>query len=233
MMDGDSAVLQFELIVRSRRSARAFLADELSGAEIRAVLQDAQSAPSNSNTQPWVVHLVSGQAKDAVSAALLDAFEEGRDSPDFDNNYGSGVHSDRAKQHAAVHYGVRGIARSDREGRDDVMRANLRFYDAPHAALLFMPMLGDGVRAAGDIGMYAQNFLLSLTARGLHGIPQTIIGLYADTVRDVLDVPTDLQLLFAIGFGKADPTSPLKSLNLDKVPVEESVTFHDTPGGNM
>jgi nitroreductase len=224
------SVPAFEGLVRSRRSPREFLPTEVPAAAIRGVLLDAQSAPSNSNTQPWIVHVVSGQTKETLSEALLEAFEAGRTSLDFTATYGDGVHHERAKDHAAVHYGLRGIARSDRAGRDDVMRENLRFYGAPHAALLFMPQLGDGVRAAGDVGMYAQNFLLSLTARGYHGIPQTVIGMFADTAREVLDVPADLKLLFAIGFGTAHPTSPLKSLDLTKVPLQNSVIVHDTPG---
>ncbi|WP_223838591.1 nitroreductase family protein [Saccharopolyspora pogona] len=72
-------------------------------------------------------------------------------------------------------------------GRNAAMtRFGLEFYGAPHAAFLFMPKFGDGVRAARDIGMYAQNFLLSLAARGFDGVPQTHLGFYADTVRDFL-----------------------------------------------
>ena len=216
-------------LMRSRRSPRAFLPTPLDPATIRGVLQDAQLAPSNSNTQPWVVHVVSGKARDTLSENLLAANRDGRRSLDFMLDYGEGVHRQRAQQHAAVHHGVRGIDRSDHEGRAEITRENLRFFGAPHAALLFMPMLGDGVRAAGDVGMYAQNFLLSLTARGFHGIPQAIISFYADTVRESLGVPGDLKLLFGIAFGSADPVSPLKSLDLDKVPYEHSVVFHDDP----
>ena len=39
------------------------------------------------------------------------------------------------------------------------------------------------VKGSGRDGMYAQNFPLSLTAWGFHGIPQTILGIYADIVR--------------------------------------------------
>ncbi|MWA08343.1 hypothetical protein E5671_03980 [Streptomyces sp. BA2] len=74
-----------------------------------------------------------------------------------------------------------------------------------------MPAFGDGVRAAGDIGMYAQNFLLSLTARGLGGIPQTMLGIYANTVREFLGVPDELTLLFGISFGTTDVTAPANS----------------------
>ncbi|WP_234310788.1 MULTISPECIES: nitroreductase family protein [unclassified Streptomyces] len=39
-------------IVRARRSVRKFLPAPLSPSDIRGVLEDAQTAPSNCNTQP-------------------------------------------------------------------------------------------------------------------------------------------------------------------------------------
>ncbi|GAA2334177.1 nitroreductase [Streptomyces kunmingensis] len=220
----------FSDLVRARHSPRQFLPTPLSPADIRGVLEDAQTAPSNSNTQPWTVHIVSGAARNALSKELLKAYEDGRTSPDFTGDYGDGVHHERSFQHAALVYGARGVARSDVEGRKEVIRENLRFYDAPHVALLFMPQLGDGVRAGGDIGMYAQNFLLSLTARGLHGIPQAVLGVYADTVRESLGVPGDLKLAFGIAFGTGDQNSPMYDIGMGRIPLHQSVVLHDTPG---
>ncbi len=220
----------FTDVVRARRSARRFLPTPVPAADIRAVLEDAQQAPSNSNTQPWVVHLVSGPARDTLAQALLDAFEQERTSPDFTGDYGDGVHQERSQQQAAVTYAAHGVERSDHEGRRDVVRANLDFYGAPHVALLFLPPLGDRVRAAGDVGMYAQNFLLSLTARGYRGIPQAVLSVYADTVRDVLQVPAELKLLFGISFGTADEEAEVNHLKMPRVPLQRSVVVHDTPG---
>jgi nitroreductase len=110
------------------------------------------------------------------------------------------------------------------------VRENLEFYGAPHAAFLFMPALGDGVRTAGDIGMYAQNFLLSLAARGLAGIPQTVLGVYADTVRAFLGVPDELKLAFRISFGTPDPAAPVNAVGRKRVPLQQSVVLHGTPG---
>ncbi|MFI2780791.1 nitroreductase family protein [Streptomyces sp. ALB3] len=93
-----------------------------------------------------------------------------------------------------------------------------------------MPSLGDGVRTAGDLGMYAQNFLLSLASRGFAGIPQAVLGLYADTVRAFLDVPGDLKLLFGISFGTADPAAAVNAVRRGRVPLQQSVYLHDTPG---
>ncbi|MFJ9036923.1 nitroreductase [Streptomyces sp. NPDC102406] len=220
----------FTDLARTRHSPRQFLPTPLSPADIRAVLEDAQTAPSNSNTQPWNVHVVSGAARDALSEALLKAHEADRVSLDFTADYGDSVHRDRSHEHAAIVYGKRGVGRSDHEGRREVIRENLRFYGAPHVALLFMPVLGDGVRAAGDLGMYAQNFLLSLTARGHRGIPQAILGVYADTVRETLGISGDLKLLFGIAFGTGDRTSPMYDIGMGRVPLQQSVVLHDTPG---
>ncbi|MFE3140153.1 nitroreductase [Streptomyces scopuliridis] len=220
-------------IVRSRYSVRKFLPTPLRPSDIRGVLEDAQAAPSNCNTQPWTVHVVSGAARDALSKELLKADEEQRFSPDFSFSYadfGEGAYLDRSHDHAATLYQALGIPRSDRTARNAHARTNLEFHGAPHAAFLFMPAFGDGVRAAGDIGMYAQNFLLSLTARGLGGIPQTMLGSYADTVREFLGVPEELKLLFGISFGTADVTAPENSFHMGRVPLEQSVVLHDTPG---
>ncbi|WP_254189361.1 nitroreductase [Nocardia noduli] len=220
----------FTGLARSRRSPRKFMPAPLPPADIRGVLEDAQTAPSNSNTQPWAVHIVSGVERDALARELLQADEDGRISPDFTADYGEGIYFERAQALAAGYYGSLGIERSDREGRKAAVRENLEFFGAPHVALLFMPALGDGVRTAGDIGMYAQNFLLSLASRGFAGIPQTMLGLYAGTVRAVLNVPEDLKLLFGISFGTADPAAPVNAFGRTRIPLQHSVVLHSTPG---
>ncbi|MGW1025975.1 hypothetical protein ACWD4J_20180 [Streptomyces sp. NPDC002577] len=58
----------------------------------------------------------------------------------------------------------------------------------------------------------------------------SVLGLYADTVRDVLNVPDDLKLFFGISFGHEDRTSSDNSDRLGKVPAQENVIAHDTPG---
>ncbi|MEV0008457.1 nitroreductase [Streptomyces sp. NPDC047973] len=228
-MSADTAT-KFEGLVRARRSPRKFLPEPIPAEQIRAILDDARHTPSNSNTQPWMVHIASGATLQRLSTELVAAYEQGLTSADFTSTYGDGEYLGRAQRFGAVYYGVQGIARADHEGRREVIRKNLRFHGAPHTAFLFMPRLGDGVRAAGDVGMYAQNFLLSLTARGYAGIPQAVLGEYADTVRTVLDVSSEFTLSFGISFGYADDTSPLRALNIERVPLARNTVLHDTRG---
>lgn len=69
--------------IRSRHSPRAFLPEPLPVEVIEQVLIDAQSAPSNSNTQPWNVHLVGGEKLKELSAELIKEFDTNGLNPDF------------------------------------------------------------------------------------------------------------------------------------------------------
>jgi nitroreductase len=222
-------ILDFSELVRARHSVRAFLPEPLSKEELDGVLGDAQRSPSNSNTQPWHVHIVSGAKRDELRAALLDAAARGEMSLDFsfDPKYGQNdVLLDHVSRYGQVYYETMGVARGDAEGRGKLMLRNLEFFDAPHVAFLFLPVVGDSVRVAADIGMYAQTFLLSLTARGFGGIPQTMLGHFANTVREVLGISDEHKLLFGISFGRPDKTALANSFRVDRVPVEDSVVLH-------
>jgi nitroreductase len=195
---------------------------------LRAVLEDAQCAPSNCNTQPWQVHIVSGDMRDTLSKALLADDLAGLMTPDFSfavTDY-PGAYMERAKAQGAAYYQAIGVAREAYEARRTAARYNLDFFGAPHVALLFMPAVGDNVRVAADIGMYAQTFLLSLTAHGLGGIPQTYLGHFADTARRVLRVDPELKLLFGISFGHADGAAPANRYRIGKAGIEENTIFH-------
>lgn len=221
-------MLSFDDTVRLRRSPRAFLSTPLTDAQIHEVLQDAQYAPSNCNTQPWHVHIASGETKRALTEAMLRNDELGQLTPDFSFDYADfyGDYFDRSQQQAKQYYDVLGIAREDKAQRHQALLRNYAFFDAPHVAFLFMPSFGDNVRVAGDIGMYGQNFLLSLTARGYAGIPQTLLGFHADSVREILGVSDQYRLLFGISFGYEDPDARANQLRIDRIPVEQSVVFH-------
>ncbi|NDJ59280.1 nitroreductase [Enterobacteriaceae bacterium 4M9] len=221
-------MLSFEETVRLRHSPRAFLPTPLTDAQIHEVLQDAQCAPSNCNTQPWHVHIVSGETKQALTQAMLRNDELGKISPDFSFDYADfyGDYFARSQEQAKQYYEVLGIARDDKAQRHDALLRNYAFFGAPHAAFLFMPSFGDNVRVAGDMGMYGQNFLLSLAARGYAGIPQTLLGFHADTVREMLGVSDNYRLLFGISFGYEDVDARANRLRMDRIPVEQSVVFH-------
>ncbi len=223
-----SNLMLFRDVVRERHSVRDFLPQPVPEDILRSVLEDAQCAPSNCNTQPWQTHIVSGTKLDALSKAILAADDGGHLTPDFsfDTSDFPGVYRERAKEQGGAYYQAIGVKREDRELRREASRRNLEFFGARHVALLFMPSVGDNVRVAGDIGMYAQTLLLSLTAHSLGGVPQTMLGFYAETIRKELGIDSSLKLLFGISLGYPDRTHPGNRYRINKAPLGESVTFH-------
>jgi nitroreductase len=223
-----SNLRSFHDVVRDRRSVRSFLPTPVPEETIRSVLEEAQCAPSNCNTQPWQAHIASGGARERLSAAIVAAQEAGRFSPDFSFSVDDycDVYRARATAQGAGYYQAIGISREAYEDRKVAGPLNLTFFNAPHVAMLFMNPVGDNVRVASDIGMYAQTFLLSLTAHGLAGIPQTSLGFYADTIREALGIDPALKLLFGVSFGHPDASHPGSRYRIGKAPIEDSVTFH-------
>ena len=217
----------FKEVLRLRRSCRGFLDTAVPDHMITSILEDAQLAPSNCNTQPWETHIVSGDKLKELSEALLRENNAERFSPDFsfDSDEYHGRYQERYFNLASTNYEAYGIKRDDRQGRKEVSDQNYKFFNAPHIAIPFMPSFGDNVRVGGDIGMYGQTFLLSLTAHGLAGIPQTALGFFAGTIREILNVPNKLKMLFGISFGYADPNSPGNSYKLGRDPISSNVTF--------
>lgn len=224
-----SSVPSFQEVVRSRHSVRGFLPSPIPRETLEDLLQEAQCAPSNCNTQPWSVHIVSGEKLKALSGTLVDALRQEKYSFDFTFNTNDypGVYKKRAADQGGRYYRALGVARGDNLTRVDIVERNVRFFGAPHAALLFMPPVGDNVRVASDVGMYAQTLLLSLAARGYSGVPQTVLGSFVDTVRQALGVPVDLKLLFGISFGTPDSAHASFGYREDRIPLDETVMWHD------
>ncbi|MCT8358604.1 nitroreductase [Xanthomonas citri pv. anacardii] len=221
--------ISFQELVAARRSVRDYLPTPLSQEDIAGVLRDAQMAPSNCNTQPWIVHMVSGWKRRELSAALQSDFSEGRSSPDFpfDVSNFHGKYEKRRQDQGKLYYISMGIERDDQEGRIKAISRNLKFFDAPHVAFVFMPPIcGNEVHAAADIGMFAQNFLLSLFSRGYAGIAQGILGEYAGTVKRELGVAVDYRLMFGISFGHEDKQGLSAAVRVGRAPSNEVAFFH-------
>ena len=193
----------FRRLIAQRRSVRAFLPDAVPEPVMREVFELAQWSPSNCNTQPWTVLIASGATRDRLAAALVAHVDGGGhqqgDLPYLRKLYPEDFQA-RQVDHIVRQQTALGIDRDDKASRHDLLRQQLSFFGAPHVALLFMPDWGNE-REASDLGMFAQSLLLSLTALGLAGLPQTLLGLYAPVVREVLDVPPGVKLLFGISFG--------------------------------
>lgn len=222
-------VRSFQDVVLARHSIRGFLPTPVPQDALRQMLQEAQCTPSNCNTQPWSMHIVAGDKLKALSDALADDLKNENYSLDFtfDKNDYPEPYKKRAAEQGRSYYQALGVARDDSLSRAEVVERNVRFFGAPHVALLFIPAVGDNVRVASDAGMYAQTFLLSLAARGYAGVPQAVLSYFAKTVRNALNVSDEFKLLFGISFGIPDSSHPAWHYREGRVSIDESVFWHE------
>ena len=73
----------FMNIVRSRRSMRDFKRKPVPSDIIESIFGCAQRAPSNCNTQPWLVHGVTGETLEQLRTELPAKFAAGEIALDF------------------------------------------------------------------------------------------------------------------------------------------------------
>src|ERR1700732_5209210 len=153
----ERTVMNVDEAVRRRRSVRGFLPDEVPEATLREVFELAQWSPSNCNVQPWMPHVVSGDALKRLREALVEAgMRDQPIKPDWpaDGKF-TGIYRERQVDAAQKLYGAMGVERSDVVGRRMAYIRNHAFFDAPHAVLIFMPEPFNA-REAADIGMRAR-----------------------------------------------------------------------------
>jgi len=212
-----------EQAMLDRHSTRLFLRDKPIPCElVTEALELAIHAPSNSNIQPWRVVLASGPARDRLAEALLE--QAAVESPAVPVLPESFAHMRRDL--GALVYGSMGISRHDVEARRLAVLRNWEFFRAPLAGIVCMHHDLDYVDALG-VGMFMQNFLLALTARGLGTCVQVSIAGYPETVRDQLGIGEDMRILCGLAIGYPDPDFPANALNVPRNPLEANVTFVD------
>ena len=70
------SIAAVDTAITSRRSLRAFLPTPVPRQVIEDILAVAARAPSGTNTQPWKVHVLTGEAKAALTRDILAAFDD-------------------------------------------------------------------------------------------------------------------------------------------------------------
>jgi nitroreductase len=212
-------------LTRARHSVRDFRPDPVPESLLREVLEDAITAPSWSNTQPYRLAVASGELRDRLSAELCARYDAGMRArrggladrakvlltrtglPDGDFRVPERYPDDLQPARVACGrglYEVLGIDRADRPARDRQMRRNFECFGAPTVVFVFVHA---GLReyAVLDAGLVLQTLLLAAHARGLGACAQGALALWAGPVREAFEVPREYRLLCGVSIGYPTP----------------------------
>lgn len=217
---------QWQELAQSRRSTRDFLATPIDQDLLMEILNDGVTAPSWSNTRPFVVAVAQGEQRDRISEALVTRLRESAElpgmgaNPDFTHEipYPAGL-VERSQRVGKGIYDTLGIDRSDAQSRFRFLERNYEFFGAP-TALFFFSHRGLDRFGTLDLGLYMQTVMLSAKANGLGTCAQGYLGNYPDIIRNEFEVSDDYALVCGMSIGYASD-HPINTWKAERLPIEE------------
>lgn len=231
-IDAKALIAAVEWAIGSRRSIRAFLPDPVPRATIERLLDVARRAPSGTNTQPWQVYVLTGAARQRLSAAVLQAHDDPVELARHAEEYDYYPHQwvspfiERRRKVGWDLYGLLGISKTDRRAMHAQHGRNYGFFDAP-VGLMFTI---DRVLAQGswlDYGMFLQNLMVAARAHGLDTCPQAAFTRFHKIVAEHLALPPNEMLVCGMALGYADESRIENSLVTEREPVATFTRFID------
>jgi nitroreductase len=216
--------------ITSRRSIRAFLPTPVAREDIEQILEVSARAPSGTNTQPWKVYVLTGEARTALSDAILAVHTDPALSQQHTEEYAYYPRQwvapfiDRRRKVGWDLYALLGLARDNKPGMAAQHARNFRFFDAP-VGLLFTI---DRVLEQGswlDYGMFLQNVMVAARGRGLDTCPQAAFTQYHRIIAEHLQLPPNETVVCGMALGWADMDKIENSLVTEREPVASFVRF--------
>src|SRR5579864_628045 len=199
--------MDFETLVQTRRSVRGFTKQPVPRALIEEIIESAKRAPSSMNTQPWHVHVLTGEPLERVRRRNMDEMVAGA-SPRRDivsHGEYQGVHRQRQVDIAKKLFGAMGIARDDKPMRQDWVLRGFRQFDAPVSLVLaYDRVLDPGAVCHFDLGALCYGIVLAAWDRGLGTVINGQGIMRSDIVREVAQIPTDQVIMTCVAMGYPD-----------------------------
>jgi len=223
--------MSFEQTVMSRRSIRGYKPDPVPKSVIDEIVSVARWAPSSMNTQPWHLHVVTGEPLERIREGNTDKMMAGAPPDREIRMHGGyqGIHRDRQKHVAGQLFEAMDIAWEDKPGRRDWAMRGFRQFDAPVSIIGTIDSnLENSTVAYFDLGQMMYGLTLAAWDRGLgtvingQGISQSAV------VRKHANIPDEQIIVITVAMGyPADEfaANDVRSLRRDASEIVNYVGF--------
>lgn len=210
-------------VLRSRRSVRAYRPDPLPRDAVLDILQVATTAPSNSNTQPWNVHVLAGAPLRALSVDLVTAFRRGDfPRPSHFPDPLPGACCTHQADFAVRYYGALGIDRQDAAARAAQTERNYSFFGAP-VGLIFSIDARLNAHSWLDLGLYIQSVMIVAKSRGIDTCPQVSFAPFHAVIARHLRMRPDELTVCGMAMGYGDKDANVNRMEMPRQRVEAFV----------
>ena len=216
--------------ITSRRSIRAFIDRPVAREDVERILDVAARAPSGTNTQPWKVYVLTGQARERLCDAIGRVNADPQGAKEHTEEYAYyprewiSPYVDRRRKVGWDLYLLLGLTRDNKAGMAAQHARNYRFFDAP-VGLIFTI---DRIMEQGswlDYGMFLQNIMVAARARGLDTCPQAAFTQYHRVIARELELPENEMVVCGMALGWADPERIENTLVTEREPARSFTRF--------
>ena len=199
--------MEFSQLIKSRKSIRGYLNKPVPRAVIDEIIEVAKWSPSSMNTQPWYVHVITGEPLDRIRQGnthnMVTGVPPKRDFP-MKEAY-QGVHRQRQIGIAVQLFEAMGIARDDKERRTDWVMRGFRQFDAPVSLVLtYDKHLEPAAISQFDLGALSHAIVLAAWERGLGTVINGQGIMQSSVVHEHAGIPDDQSIMTCIAMGYPD-----------------------------
>ena len=226
----EAQITAVDAAITSRRSVRAYLPTSVPRAVITDILAVASRAPSGTNTQPWKVYVLTGNAKAELSRKIAQAYNDPVERANHADEYAyyptewRTPFIERRRKVGWDLYGLLGIVKGDKTRMHAQHGRNYEFFGAPIGLIFTI----DRVMRQGswlDYGMFLQSIMVAARARGLDTCPQAAFMQFHRIIGDHVGAPPSEQVVCGMSLGHADPAAVENTLVTEREPVDSFVRF--------
>jgi len=199
--------MDFKELVQTRRSIRGYKKDPVPLEILREIVEIAKGAPSSMNTQPWHMHIVTGEPLERIRKGntenMLAGIPPKRDFP-MKESY-EGIHRQRQVDVAIQLFEAMGIERNDKARRTDWVMRGFRQFDAPVSIVLtYDKYLEPAAISQFDLGAVSYGICLAAWERGLGTVINGQGIMQSSVVREHANIPDDQNIMICIAMGYPD-----------------------------
>ena len=226
MVNVTGAAASVSEAIHTRHSIRRFDAKPVEQAKLDAIFTTSLRTPSWKNSQPWNVHVVTGEKLKRLARLLTAAALAGELGPDI---AWPAVYPADAKRRmfdlGMKIYGVAGIDRKDKAARDQFMVDNFKFFAAP-VGVFITSNFELNYYVGIDIGCYLQSLMLLAREQGLGTCPQAALSAMPKIVRAELGLPEEQKVLVGLSLGYPLSEPELNRYHTPRENYDEKVRFY-------
>jgi nitroreductase len=221
--------VDFETLVRERRSIRGYKTDPVPKKVIQEVIDLAKGAPSSMNTQPWHFHVVTGEPLERIrkgnTERNLAGVKPQREIPVREGGY-KGIHRERQVAVAVQLFQSMGIERDDAERRQDWVMRGFRQFDAPVSIVMtYDKSLEPATISHFDLGAVTYGLVLAAWTKGLGTVINGQGIMQSAVVRKHAQIPDDEVIMTCIAMGYPNEEFAANDVKSTRITNDDIVTY--------